>query len=96
MKAPSLSKLSSSATSSSQGKTIPPLKNNQSHVGENDAGENVTPVNNVNIPEEGSEIDTIPSSPKVNDPNIGKSESVFDIIHIPNIIHIAKGKKSVI
>ena len=34
-----------------QENTTPPLKNNQSHVGENDASENVTPVTNVNISE---------------------------------------------
>ena len=62
MKAPSLSKSTSMAMSLGQENTTPPLKNNQSHVGENDAGENVTPVNNVNIPEEGSEMDTIPFS----------------------------------
>ena len=63
MKAPSLSKLSSSATSSRQEKTIPPLKNNESHVGGNNAVENVILVDNVNILGERIEIDTIPSSP---------------------------------
>ena len=77
MKAPSLSKLSSSAMLPGQENTTLPLKNKLSHVGEKDAGENVTPANNVNIPEEGSEIDTIPSSQKNNDPNIEKSDSVY-------------------
>ena len=44
-------------------------------------------VDNVNIPGEGSEIDTIPSSPKVNDSNIGKSDSVYDVQKsLPNIL----------
>ena len=78
MKAQSLSKLPSSAMSLGQENKTPPLKNSQSHVGENDAGENVTPVNNVNIPEEGSEMDTIPSS----------FDSVFSIVQksLPTVL----------